>query len=788
MASSSAARVRRYRERRRLASEARSPLLFERPDWRLFIEPHTLPQKAGCEPDQIGRAVVKELTDNALDSGANNVTVEGNVWQAAVRDDGPGIEPEQITRVFSVNRPLVSSKLKRLPTRGMLGNGLRVVMGAVAAFKGKIAVTSRGVRYELATDTVTGETKIVGETVLESVGTAVEIRFARKLFAKADFDFARSIVAVAGLGSVYAGFSQRAWYSRQAVEQLIAAAPKDATVREITQEVFGVSVDNIDFLPIKRFDPVEIGEMGAVLPGWSSEIGETAVPFCYRIIRGTTEIEGAAIPFCVEAWVDANTADSEGDDDIYTFSPFINRTLTLAQLSFWADREGFHIYGCGLNFKIAGAKRANYKLKLSIISPLVQLTSDGKTPFLGDFREAIEKAVGGAAREAYQRMVRPPSSMSIKEAAARVMRAAYMKASSDGTRMLPAKARQIMYAARGEILRLTGAKKFNEDYFTQTLLPDYLTEHPEETANWDVVYDARGNLTEPHTRRRVLLGTIQVRTYLGKRAPLGPAVRINPATLYPTVGPENRFDDVLFIEKEGFDELWEAVQLSECYDLGIMSTKGMSVVAARKLIDSLAKQGVRIFVLRDFDVSGFSIFGTLGTNSRRYTFENDMSGKIIDIGLRLEDVQALQELGLEAEKVEVDNPWGRRDKLRSHGATEAEIAFLAEPDDDGMCQRVELNAMTSPQLVEFVERKLNQYGVAKVVPEDNVIAAHARRVLERALTEKAIEDMAEEIQQEAANIDLPPDLADQIGALLAERPALSWDQAAAEIVESLASL
>jgi len=52
--------VRRFRERQRLASEARAPLLFERPDWRLFTEPHSLPQKAGCEPDQIGLAVVKE--------------------------------------------------------------------------------------------------------------------------------------------------------------------------------------------------------------------------------------------------------------------------------------------------------------------------------------------------------------------------------------------------------------------------------------------------------------------------------------------------------------------------------------------------------------------------------------------------------------------------------------------------------------------------------------------------------------------------------------------------------
>ena len=64
-----------------------------------------------------------------------------------------------------------------------------------------------------------------------------------------------------------------------------------------------------------------------------------------------------------------------------------------------------------------------------------------------------------------------------------------------------------MYAARGEVLRLTGKKAFGDKYFTQVLLPDYVNDNPEETADWDVVY-APGNLTEPHTDQRIPLGTI----------------------------------------------------------------------------------------------------------------------------------------------------------------------------------------------------------------------------------------------------------------------------------------
>ena len=96
-----------------------------------------------------------------------------------------------------------------------------------------------------------------------------------------------------------------------------------------------------------------------------------------------------------------------------------------------------------------------------------------------------------------------------KDVAWKVMEAAYNKASSNGT--LPAHARQIMYAARPEILDEADKNTLSDDYFTQTLLPDYIEEHG---CNWDVVYDARGHFEEPHTKEKVALGTIDVRNYL----------------------------------------------------------------------------------------------------------------------------------------------------------------------------------------------------------------------------------------------------------------------------------
>jgi hypothetical protein len=98
--------------------------------------------------------------------------------------------------------------------------------------------------------------------------------------------------------------------------------------------------------------------------------------------------------------------------------------------------------------------------------------------------------------------------VSFKEAAAEIMEQAFLKVS--GNSQYPANARQIMYAARPHIQQRTG-KQLESNYFTQTLLPDYLQEND---VDWDVVYDARGHFTEPHTKHSFGIGTLEVRNYL----------------------------------------------------------------------------------------------------------------------------------------------------------------------------------------------------------------------------------------------------------------------------------
>src|SRR4051794_29487699 len=111
--------MRRLRGRQKEAAAAATraaPLMYERADWHLFMQPESLPQKAGCGPDELGRIVLKELTDNALDVSAK-VTIEALAVTRTgdegyrISDQGPGIDPADVPKLFAVNRPLLSSKL-----------------------------------------------------------------------------------------------------------------------------------------------------------------------------------------------------------------------------------------------------------------------------------------------------------------------------------------------------------------------------------------------------------------------------------------------------------------------------------------------------------------------------------------------------------------------------------------------------------------------------------------------------------------------------------------------------
>src|SRR5262249_22056207 len=161
--------------------------------------------------------------------------------------------------------------------------------------------------------------------------------------------------------------------------------------------------------------------------------------------------------------------------------------------------------------------------------------------------------------------------------------------------------------------------------------------------------------------------------------------------------------------------------ISQRFDVPIMSTKGMTVTAARQLVEALTRVGATTLVARDFDKSGFEILDKFTSNTRRYTYT--VQPRVVDLGLRLAQAQAL---GLQAEPVEYASEVDPRDSLRRCGASDEECDFLVHarrfPYEKWTGERVELNAMTSPQFVQWLEDGLRAAGAGKVVPDEATLA------------------------------------------------------------------
>jgi hypothetical protein len=368
----------------------------------------------------------------------------------------------------------------------------------------------------------------------------------------------------------------------------------------------------------------------------------------------------------------------------------------------------------------------------------------------------------------------------LKAAAYKVIPQAYMAASDNG--QLPTKVRQIYYQVRPLVMELCDGRIWkNSDSFTQGVFSDYVRTHPSETLEWDVVYDARGHLTEPHVKRRIGIGTLEVRGYVNsweKACNFGFSIDIDDVVA--THGPANRYQFALFIEKEGFDSLLERARISERYDLAIFSSKGQSNVATRKLVDELSAKGVTILVLHDFDIAGFTISHWLSHDSERYRFLN--TPKVIDLGLRLADVKKLN--------LPSEDQVHRQDKdptekfldwdldSDEEEVTDEEVDFLrgSRSWKSWTGQRVELNALTSRQFIDWLEGKLRQAGVKKVVPDAAVLGEAWRRALWLAEVRVRIA----EVKSEPCTL-LPRKLEEDLRRRLKRSPLFSWDEALAQI-------
>jgi DNA topoisomerase VI subunit B len=335
-----------------------------------------------------------------------------------------------------------------------------------------------------------------------------------------------------------------------------------------------------------------------------------------------------------------------------------------------------------------------------------------------------------------------------------ILPAGYAHASGNG--QFTVDKRQFYYACRDEFFSKTG-KHIDSDYFSQDLIVRFMNRYPDETAHWRITASPRGTLTIPNAGfdARIPCGTIAIGEHLSaaevKIDPLG--VNIQVPNHWPSLAGGQRYQAVLYIEKEGFDPQLRESRLAERFDIAIISCKGQSVVAARKYADHVCRVdgGVPVFVLHDFDPAGFSICQNLTEVSERarendlvkYEFQNKIN--VVDLGLRLTDV-------LEYE-------------LKSENFTPRSIPENASGEEREFFRsgrRVEINAFTAPQFIQFLETKLTLHLPTKFVPADDILMAAYRRAVVINEINAAVEMASASAIRKAAVADVPASLRQQI--------------------------
>jgi Topoisomerase 6 subunit A/Spo11, Toprim domain/Histidine kinase-, DNA gyrase B-, and HSP90-like ATPase len=735
-----------------LASQDAPQILeFQREDWWLFRTLDGLQQRAGVPKSKLRRLVLKELADNGLDAGAK-VRVGENEGGFFVEDDGPGIDPDEVADLFSISRPMASSKLWRLPTRGALGNGLRVVAGAVLASQGKLTVMTRNRRIELRPER-DGSTTVTKITPVDfPVGTRVEISFGKDLPEDSSaLSWARA--AINFWGKSYNGKTSPWWYDAAAFHELLSAAgPRP--VRELVANLDGCSgarageivaeaklgralCESVTRAQSDKLLTVARANARQASPTRLIGVGEIR-NWEYAYQRGTAHHGEAYIPYLVEVWATSSRKT--------TLEVCVNRTPVTAEVGAYREKRDINIYGCEVYYRIAEApKDKHFSIELNIITPYMPITSDGKAPNLQPFLEAIARAISSAVRKAH---IPNSRGESIKAVVLDNLSDAIAKVSNDGQYRF--NQRQILYALRPTVMAQLH-KELTTENFTQ-IITDYENEHGEIAGMYR---EPRGSIYHPHERRTITLGTLMVESY---------------------ERPEWKFNKLVYIEKEGFLEALKDEGWPERHDCAVLSSKGFSTRAARDLIDKLAEddEPITVFCVHDADAHGTIIYQTLqeATKARG-------ARKVTIINLGLEPWEAV-DMDLEIEPIEekdrqrpvadyVPEQW--REWLQTH--------------------RVELNAMTTPQFIAWLDGKMAEYD--KLIPPAEVlkgeltarIAAKIRAdVTERILREARLE---EQVAAATAAIEKPDagTLKEGIERLFEQAPGREWRDHIAAVVAKL---
>lgn len=694
--------------------------MFEREDWKLFRNIETLCQKAGVNRDKIPKLIIKELVDNALDVSDCNLGLIDGSNGFYVRDFGEGLSESIMKDLFCINRPMITSKLLRLPTRGALGNGLRVVIGAIISTNGSLIVKTKGKKYEIEflNDGSANVNCIGNSEVL--VGTEFDVFLGTSIYKLTERDLIWGNEAILmSRGDSHTCKTSAFWYTSESFYELLNSYT--GTLAQFLILFEGVNKNNIktSFVHLdKNTNEIEFDESENILSmlrdyhknvtikrigmiGDSYEgLGEYAKKSGEFEVRSAKGQHNAVIPFLVESWIRPQKN--------YCPEVYVNKTPITGEWTYWEDKGVLKLYRLGLNIDV---KFKSSQMIFNIMTPYMPITSDGKSPDFKSMNKIIQQCLNSSKSKAKKKLMseNESSARNEKDIINNHMYEAIDKAGGYGQYKFSQ--RQLYYAIRPYVMRALD-KQPDYNYFCRLL-----TEYENEYSEIENLYrDPRGSLYHPHLQTEIALGTIAVQNY---------------------TRPEWTFNKIIYCEKEGFFPILKDAKFPERFDCALLSSKGYASRAVKDLFDLLGEtdEEILFFCIHDADNAGTMIYETLqeATLSRRAR-----KVRVIDLGIN--PWEAI-EMDLEVETFESKS---RRPVAQYIKDKDRTNCWDTDYEQWLQTNRVELNAMTTPQFLQWIEEKISEYDNGKVIPDEDTLIDNLNANVEMLVKEEVKERLLRE--------------------------------------------
>ncbi len=771
-----------------------------------YFDLRELQAQTGQPVHRFGEVVLKELIDNALDACESagvspvihiGVATEQSRMIIYVSDNGNGISEAVINSILNYDTRTSDKAAYKAPTRGAQGNAFKTIVGIPHALGGgSVTIESQGLRHTItATATPAGTIDISHEvTAIDyTQGTAVYVDmpvcsvrpywYARaaallnphaavKICDFNDFDDLKvSVLTFYDELQEWAVFykclseckkirpndlTSVHWYNSGDFYKLTYMQGKqhDIPLGEFIRQFKGLSTGkakaiksqvSTDYKRVSDIckDKAAVEAMRLLMQSESKPIlskalgavGETAFlsrlnvkRHWYRQVTGTLynmpylfEILIAETPLQGGYYFGVNHSPTFGDylTDSYIIEGELSGAGIKSALDAFIDKDSHiviaHLIEIGLPFLD--------RSKSSLAVPEAMADDIGKAVWgaakvLYKEHKARQKDIAKQDRldNARLKEVKP---CTIKDAVFKMLPDAIQRA-TDNER-LPANVRALYYKVRDAIQAYT-TKELDYNYFSQDLLIQYWQE---QERNPLIYNDARGVLYAPHSEEVLQLGTFEVDRY---------------------IFPEHEYNKVLYIEKKGLWHTIKAANLHKKYDMAVIAGEGYSSEAIRLLL-AKAQTGrdYTIFVLHDADPDGYNIARTIQAATKRMP---DHHIEVIDLGLKVQDAV---DMNLSSEtftrKKELAGSLDLNDiELEYFGG---ELKFTGTKKS-WVCQRIELNAMSAGELVDYIDagisqaierRKLDK----KVIPPEVTLNDRANDLFRRGLNAKVEETIRERL-------------------------------------------